>query len=446
METGSVNSPSKTSRFAAPLIAAALILGATDARAQLLLNHWEFGRTIGTQAAGRPVAVPLPADVLAASDAGLKDLRIVSSDGAETPYAIHTQTVSKKETPVPVEVVSRTSDLESSFLTVSLGPEPRAFNRVAVVPEETNFLREIDIEGSADGKSWKTIRQGILIYAFASEGRYSYLAQVTGEIYSGYGTVSVREENLGMRVPESRYRFVRVRIPHDKDKEPVGIREVKLAFAEESPAKETTYAAKLASESSDEPKSTAAVMDLGSARLPIRRISFDIPEKNFYRQVKLYTREEEGEEWASAGSGSVYSIDLEGAGDRRLEIEVPETRARYVKAVVFHGDNRPVTIAGAKAYGLTRHLVFIPEKGKTYRLLYGHPGAQRPSYDVGMLLRDKTVDRYPQASLGPAERNPDFVRHSGKPWTEERPYLLWGSMAAIGLALLFLAVRVMKKI
>ena len=346
---------------------------------------------------------------------------------------------------MPVKVESRENGGESTLITVSLGEKSQRFNRVTVLPEETNFLRAVDVEGSVDGTAWEIIRKGILIYAFASESRYSYLAQVTGEIYTGYGQMTAAEWNLSMRVPESDYRYVRVRIPHDLNKEPVGVREVKLAFAEESPAKQTEYKAKIMSQGPGEPKHTELVLDLGFARLPVHRITLEVPEKNFYRQLRLFASED-GQEWRPAGAGTIRSVDLEGTEDRRTEVEFPETEARYLKAVIFDGDNKPVTAAKAHASGLTRFLVFIPEEGKTYRLLYGHAGAKAPSYDVDALIGNREPGRFAQGALGPAERKADFKRDTGRPWTEDKPYLLWMVMGAVALALLFLATRVLQKI
>lgn len=442
-----MNSPSKTNAnsMRARLALAAFLLMALAAGAEAAYENWEFSRAITGGKPGSPLAVPLPGDVHAAARNNLEDLRVVTAESVETPYAVRTQRESKKEIPVPVTPVSRDNGPEATVMTVSLGEEPRAFNRVAIVPEETNFLRAADVEGSSDGTAWETVRKGILVYAFASEAHYSYLARVTGEVYTGYGKMSAAEWNLSMRVPESRYRFVRVRIPHDLNKEPVGIREVKLAFARESPAKETDYEAKIVSQGPGEPKSTEVVLDLGFAHLPVYRVALEVPEKNFYRQLRLFASED-GQEWRPAGTGAIRSVDLEGTEDRQTEVEFAETEARYLKAVIFNGDNRPVTVARARAFGLTRFLVFIPEAGKTYRLLYGHAGAKAPSYDVAALIGDREPGRFAQGALGPAERKADFKRETGRPWTEERPYLLWAAMGAVALALLFLATRVLQKV
>ena len=142
----------------------------------------------------------------------------------------------------------------------------------------------------------------------------------------------------------------------------------------------------------------------------------------------------------------IFSVSLYGAASSGNQIRLGETKARYFKLTLYHGDNKPVKISKVTAYGLKKFAVFLPAADKKYSLSYGNSRAEAPSYDTARVLKDKQLQDFTQARLSGEIKNEDFVPAADvKPWTETKPYLLWAAMGAIGLGLAGLAIQVMKK-
>ena len=419
-------------------------VAATAQAAELTLANWRYKKPIEVSAAKPVAAARLDAETLEGSRDDLRDLRIVTDSGEEVPYTLRTQAAFQKSKPLPTAVESRTNGETENTLTVRVTGESEDFNRVTLVPKTGNFKRRITIEGSADGVLWKVLRQDVPVFHFAVEGFYSYLRSYTHESYAGYGASYAQASDLSFRIPDAKYRWVRVTVPHDMDKEPVEIEDLKLSFGVESAADESAYEGAIISQTPDKTgKATEMLVDFGKSRLPIERLRVELAKNNFFRGVGV-SGSDDGKEWKPLGSGSIYSIAIEGEPEEKLEIAIPESRFRYYKLSVHHGDNKPVPAVAVKGFGLARFAVFMPEAGKKHFLYYGHPGAKGPDYDTARLLSGRPVVEFARASLGAAQENPGWVYSSGKPWTEDHAWLIWIAMALVAAALVFLATRVIR--
>lgn len=409
-------------------------------------KYWEFSKPVlVTDSSKKAAAIPLDDQVYNASKPDLTDLRVLDAGGSECPYALFTQREIKKDERQPSAVIAKDTTPTDSIITVEMKGTPGAYDRVLIVPEGNNFIRKITIEGSDDRKAWNIIRKDSLIYSFAFQTASHYFAQYTNEAYEGYGFGKYSEEKLSVLFPEVRYKFVRVTVPHDQDKEPVALKDLEIFSTKSTAGEEGIFRGKIISKvPGEDPKTIDTIVDLGSKNLGISSVNITAGRSNYFRRVEIYGSDDL-KEWKSAGSGVIFSIAVDQENEENSDIDVLGTGYRYLKIKVFNGDNKPIDINDVTAKALTRFIIIMPEAGAKYRLIYGNPSAKPASYDIGDLIRGKTIDSFARGALGSQVRNDNYVPYKeAKPWTEERPYILWIAMMAIIIGLIFLASRIIR--
>jgi Protein of unknown function (DUF3999) len=150
--------------------------------------------------------------------------------------------------------------------------------------------------------------------------------------------------------------------------------------------------------------------------------------------------------WNKLASDMIFSISVDDQIEQKTMINLNNAGLRYVKITVFNGDNKPIKLASVTGYFLKRYLVMIPEKGVEYKLLYGNPGANAVSYDLGEMIKGKAVDSFGIGALAAQVRNDEYEPYKEpRPWTEDKPYILWTVMGIIIFGLIFLGFQVINK-
>jgi len=88
-------------------------------------------------------------------------------------------------------------------------------------------------------------------------------------------------------------------------------------------------------------------------------------------------------------------------------------------------------------------VVFRPQAGRTFRLLYGHPRAKFPEYERAQLHDGDEMAAAPLGALGAEAENPGFV--SSEPFSERYPLVMWVALALAVLVLATLAIQSMRQ-
>lgn len=419
-----------------------------DCQAEMPFKHWQFSRPIEAEKDAKEVlAAELDGKVYDASREDLGDLRITSSQGATVPYTIRTQREVTQAKKLTSKVLSNEVGQLETVLLIDLGEEVRSYNEIKIVPKHNNFCRKVTVEGSQDNSQWHTIRKGIGVYSLSYQERQSYFASVTNEIYAGYGLSRYSSQNLSFRFPEASYRYLRIAVPHDEDKEPVELSDAEVYRSETAETEKASYPGRITgSEVGEDGKSVSVVIDLGSKNLPIEGIEIFSSQTNYFRQIEVQSSNDM-KEWKAAGSGTIFSILLDGSLSANNVIHFNETKSRYVKLKVLNGDNKPIKIDSVKAIGLKRFAVFLRDKDHSYSLWYGNPKAEAVSYDIDRILNNRSFADFGGTALGEELKNAAYEPLSDKkPWTEDKPYLLWAVMGIIILGLISLGMQVIKKL
>lgn len=419
----------------------------SPAMCDIITKYWEFSKDIRIfDYSKKAAAIPLDGQVYNSARQDLGDLRVSGPKNEEFPYAIKVQDKYIKEKKLASSIVSKEITKSESVIVVELKEPLKPFNAMTVIPKTNNFSRKITVEGSNDNKNWEIIRKGTVIYSFAYQTMHRYFAQYTNEIYEGYGFGRYSGESLSIRFPKSAFRYVRVTVPHDQDKEPVELNDIRIFSILEIPAQEDIFNSSLIKMQPDaESKSVENIFDFNYRNVPLSRIDINTDQSNFFRRVDI-EGSNDMKDWKNLASGVIFSIFVDEEAQRNTEIGIGSARCRYIKVKVFNGDNKPVKIRSVKGYGLKKYLVIMPEKNIQYKLLYGNPAAKEVSYDLGSILKEKTVDIFGTGALSGEVRNINYEPYKeSKPWTEDKQYILWVALIIIILGMIFLGSQVIRR-
>ncbi len=434
-------------RISAAIFFAIFVFSTTPLFCDLLAKYWEFSKQIRiADYSKKAVAIPLDQQVYDSAKDDLRDLRVADSKGGECPYAVIVHNEMNIEQKLPLSVISKQITGTESVVTVELKEPLKPFNSLKVIPASNNFARKVTVEGSNDNKNWEVIRKGIIIYSFAFQMTHTYFEQYTHEVYEGYGFGTYSEENLSMQVPQAVFKFVRVIVPHDQDKEPVELKSLEIFKTVRADAQEDLCRAPvIKTQTNVGSKSIESIADLGSRNIPLSRLDVAVDGSNFFRRVEI-EGSNDMKKWSRLASDVIFSISVDDQIEQKTMIKLNNTKLRYVKITVFNGDNKPIKLASVTGYYLKRYLVMIPEKGVEYKLLYANPGANAVNYDLGEVVKGKAIDNFGTGSLAGQVRNDKYEPYKEpRPWTEDKPYILWIAMGIIIFGLIFLGSQVINK-
>lgn len=424
-----------------------LILSASQALCEIAVKNWEFTKVINiSDYSKKAAAISLDPQVYNSAKEDLSDLRVSGAKNEECPYAVMVQSEVKKEQKLTSTVVSKQVTQTESRITVELKEPLKPFNGLKVKPESNNFARKITVEGSDDNKNWKIIRKGMIIYSFAFQMTYKSFEQYTNELYRGYGFGRYSEENLAFQFPETASKFIRVSVPHDKDKEPVELKDLEVFRMIKIETEEDSYDSSLIKIEPDvQTKSVENTFDFKYKNIPLSRIDINTEQSNFFRKVEV-AGSNDLKNWKNLASGVIFSISVDDETERNAKMRIEDAKCRYIKVKIFNGDNKAIKITSLKGHGLKRYLVIMPEKNIQYELLYGNPGAKEVSYDLKAVLKGKPLDTFSRGTLGAEVRNDKYELYKEpKPWTEDKPYILWTAICVIIFGMIFLGAQVIKK-
>ncbi|MBI3454759.1 MAG: DUF3999 family protein [Candidatus Rokubacteria bacterium] len=387
---------------------------------------WVYRKPIGLPALVAPAYAEaiLDAEVYRDATPGLADLRVRDGRGGEVAYVLrrHEKPASRTEREVPLLDLQRTERGEVRFV-LDLGTGPGIHNRVRirVGAAARNFRVPVAIEVSEDRRAWQLVRLAGFIYV------------VEGETRAADTTVSY---------PPSTARYLRVTVlalPGPR------FLVTGAAVIADTPAVrgEEAVSAELVERRDDTVrKVTELVLDLGSRR-PADRAEVTIGDRTFHRVV-LVEASDDRKVWRWLATGALSAVETARVRERHTHLAFPEASARYLRLTIQNQDDRPLRVSEVRLAGVRHGVVFQAAPAQTYTLDYGDRTRPLPRYDLSRTFPYVESEVIPVATLGPATR--EDLPPPRKPWTEERPILLWGAMGIVALALVGLLVRLGRRV
>lgn len=356
----------------------------------------------------------------------LGDLRLIEEDGQELPYKLVVEQREIKETVYSPNIFNQGFIPRShSVFYLDLGQRGLLQNRLTIETPSVNFRRLVTIEGSDDQRTWYKLKTKGDIFDF-SEG---YHARYTTLDY-----------------PENGYRYLKITIWGESEM-PLIIAGVKVySRIAREPKKEVVAATILERNENLQRRATELDLDLGHRGVPTSRVEILTDEKNFRRQVEVATSDDR-KTWIPVGSGHIFGYVTPKFTRADPHVSFQEAARRYLRITIVNYDDRPLQISGVKVYGIPRKLVFKYKPGGQYFLYYGNGDAVSPRYDIEQLLPYLALKHPPVVELGREEGNPRYVKKKvQRPWTEERPYLLWGALGLVVSVLGALSLRLIRQV
>ncbi len=311
----------------------------------------------------------VPPSVFDQAREDLGDLRLYDASGAEIAYALRIRQPVNSREEVPARQFNRAvGPDQSSELTLDLGDNPPEHNEVEVHSPGSNYRRAVDLEGSADGQTWRKLLAKNLV-DFEADGK--------------------RIEDLRLTYPPSRFRYLRLRVHRDPavDEKPVVIGQVVVRRTVEVPGEFVTLPAKLglreAVRASAGPGS-AWILDLGGAHQPCEEVLVEFADREFARDYEIdfggIVGSDEPFQWIGSGQWSRR------AGDplKPLEAKFGGQPAGRLKLIITDFRNPPLKLTSAEFIAPARQIVFERKASLRgpLRLFYGNLAAEPPHYDL----------------------------------------------------------------
>lgn len=370
----------RTPSLAASLVASAVLAWshaplahAADAEADLR-TLFPSRAPVFAGAAGEPVRMPVPADVLSACQSDLSDVRLVDEDGREIPYAV--------DAGLPPAL--RTAALERGEVLVEdvrreeLAPEGAAHDRLALQYRETYRVR-LPSAALPEGEA------GAWVLVFGTP-RPSFVASVRVEREDGS---AVREGSL-FRLPNVTRDSLRVPLPGvHADAVLRVIVETRGSFLAPSMHAERTRVLPDAALASVRLEIVERRVEEGATVLEVARPAGLVPDllrletttPLFDRPVEVWDLGTPIEE-ARIGAERVFRV--RGATED-LEMNLLPARGDRLRLRIANGDSPPLDDLVVRAEVREPVLVFAAPARPTF-LYFGGGRARRPHYDLAHLL------------------------------------------------------------
>jgi hypothetical protein len=391
---------------------------------------WRYSRAIEVPVdAANPSAaarIEIPFDLYRHSEHDLSDLRIIDENGAETPFLFY-----GPQFQPPTE--NRAATLrEQSFLpneytqlVVDLGPTTVFHNGVEIRTSDTNFINWVEIAVSDDAQTWRIVKDRAPISSF------------------------VRENIAGSRLvryPDTNARYIRERIFEPAHRFPVSSASVLFVQEpKETPQETLPIALQLDSNASSNAAKTSTrwTVDLGQSNVPVDGVRFTTTQPQFFRVMRLQSSDD-NENWVEYCDGEIYRYKQAEKQTESLQLTTPFVywKPRYWRIEILNANDAPLTGVTATLLATPRVLLFYPQTGHTYRIIYGNTSAKQPTYDLARTFDPHTWPQAMPATLASEAATANFV--DTRPFTERHPYVLWIAFLFAVAALGYAALRALK--
>jgi hypothetical protein len=407
-------------------VLAGVLLAPAVGFADFDIVRWEYrSRIEGSGGADGFVILQLPNDFFGHLKADLSDLRVISEDG-EVPYVAAIEREESLRTAVSSRFFNLSSIAgENTSFIVDVGASGVFHNSVTIDTTSENFRRVVEVQGSDDEKSWRTLNANGQIFDFTvRDPRY----------------VNVKETTVFY--PEATFRYLRV-VVYDRGDAALRINNVRIGRDVKTDAHESVYVPELEIVQNDENRTTDLILDLGVRGIPHREAILKTSNTNFSRAVAVYDSDNK-QEWRLRGHGYIFAIDTPKFRGTNLKFKYPESNKQYVKLSIINQDDRPITVSEVTLFGVVRSILFSYDPAEEYYVYLGNSDARRPRYDIERVSQYLEAPALPRVSAGPVDKNPSFEQIK-PPLTERSPYILPTVLGLVVAVLAFLLIRLVLR-
>lgn len=367
----------------------------------------------------------------------LADLRLYDESNREIPYALRVRRPEDRRDAVEATIFNRARGPEDSTeLSLDLGPDKMVHNEVELQMPGMGFRRRAVLEASDDSEQWRELARENLVRFQAESG-----------VFEDRGVF----QDLSLKYPPSRFRYLRLRVYQDPlvDEEPPEVTAVAVYRTVEVPGEMLTLPASLGpreATNADGAFASAWIIDLGGENVPVEQIAVEIVDADFVRNYQIEAGGPEGSQERFRQVHSGVWRRRAGEEPAAMKAEFPEVRAARLRLVVIDHRNPPLDVRSVAFSAPARQVVFAtPQDRKTgLRLYYGNMDAEAPFYDFARNLPDVLTPPPARGTLGQRQPNPVYVPEP-LPLTERWPWLIYVVLGSVSAVLGAIVVNVAGK-
>lgn len=352
------------------------------------------------------------------------DFRIVSDRKEEIPCQIIAKRPEKREVEIPHEMLNLSITPEGASWVEFLITEKNAMvNALQLVTPDTDYIRQAEVLGSMDGKTWNVIRAAGVLFDM---------------------TRPEKMQNTRISFPGSSFSRLALKITNGGEK-PLSVTGIRVLKETETAGQSYFIDAKAEMPLIDANRKESSIMVRMQTVFPVDRLSIETAETNFQRSVSVQQKNERGN-WHEIAAGTIFSFDTPTMHMKQLAVEMPEVSAREFRLVFRNHDSPPLAISRVHGEGYRRALVFKNYPGRRLYLFWGNPSAEKPVYDLAGAIEKLDTDRLPSATLGTVRENTKFAGEKARmPFTERYSLLLTAVVALAIAGLSVLQYRVFRR-
>ena len=350
----------------------------------LLLPDWQYEQSFDVPTPGL-VKLSVPAETLSVARPGLEDLRVYDDAGHEVPYLI--------EHPAPAARIIRSAksfqtslNVQNTVITLETGLA-QPLDGVTLETPANNFIKSVSIEGSADGRSWRSIAQGKPIFRQAN------------------GVSELRIE-----IPPATWPWLRLTVDGQRS-QPIPFTGARVQAASGASAPDEPVTVTI-SERHESPGETRLTLNLGAANLTLSQIHIETAEPLFTRQVTFAVSQiaEDAIHEQPIGGGVIYRLTIEGqpaSANLSLPMET-QVRSRELLMLIRNNDNPPLPVTAVRGERRPVYLVFLAKQTGAHYLWSGNSRCAAPRYDLAAMAANLKSVAVAPVKFSPATENPAY--------------------------------------
>jgi Protein of unknown function (DUF3999) len=370
--------------FLANGICGCLLWAGFSVAATNLPSDWQHEQTFNVATTGL-IKINLPTETLNGARPALEDLRLYDDAGTEIPYVL-ARPVPGPKSIQNAKTFQASLNANNTVITLETGLV-QPLDAVTLETPAGDFIKAVRIEGSADGKSWRTLAQGRPIF------RQSYGAA-----------------NLEIPFPPTVAKWLRLTVD-DQRSQPVPFTGARVHAASGESAPMETIPVTIA-ERDENPGETRLALDLGAANLDVASLQVETAEPLFTRQISIAVPQiaEDAIREQMIGHGVIYRVGVEGQpASENLSVPL-ENRVRSRELVLFvkNGDSPPLSLKAVQAERRPVYLVFLARQPGTFHLLTSNARCAAPRYDLAALGMDLKSVPFALVQIPPPSDNPAY--------------------------------------
>ncbi|MDB5095033.1 MAG: hypothetical protein JWO85_3134 [Candidatus Eremiobacteraeota bacterium] len=336
-------------------------------------GRWRGGAQVDVVRVRTPYArVVLPTAIDPTPMYDYHDLRVYDDRGVEIPYVLDLRE--------PEPQRRRLAPLERTFThgagTLAIfdrGAGAPRCEALALRVERDAYFTRVAIDAADDARHWRTIRDDALVYRVARD-----------EAESPVTFMPTSARYLRVRVLDGRAPFPLAGVvPRSAGTGGPAVVQAAVTSSGERPDRRTQW----------------FILDARAAHARIAAVRIESGTPSFARTVEV-ERSDNGSEWTSVATDRIERF---AEGVPRLDVETGDAAGRYWRITIDDNDDAPLEAVVVRLFARTNDIVFPVAAGRTYALLYGDPGLQRPAYDLAARLAHERW-RAQRAELGPLVR------------------------------------------